>query len=465
MLAVDSSGRTDKAMPVNHQDRPSVQGPAWLRYGSRVRAGWTLFNHERWLRQAVLYAWRHSPFYRDRFKEWGVSPEDIRTIKDLAKLPFTTASDLARDPRQFLAVPQAAVQYIWETGGSTGRPKRAFFTRWEVRRLVLTAAYAMILRGVKPGDTAQICFAYGRPSWPIGSFLQSALEMCGVLIIPSGNDLSVEAQLHTIQEMGTNLLFCTPSYLHRLTEEGQHYADLATLGVRMITVGAEPLSESFRNQVEEVWGGATVFDSYGMIEMGNLIAGECHRRQGLHLSPDLIVEVIDPVSGELLPPNSRGELVYTPLLRKAMPLLRYRSGDLSRLLSGNCACRLMPTPRIDRILGRADDMTFLGTGENIYPTQFDEILFAVPGVLAYQLVLTKNGFRDHLLFRLEANAPPAEVQTRIVAAVYAKLAFIRHDVENSGVIEPLEFQFVPQGTFSKENIVKLKRFVDRRKES
>ena len=413
------------------------------------------------LRRTLIHAGRHSPFYRDRFRSLRIRPEAVHGPAELSRLPFTLPGDIAADPFRFLAVPLSQIQHIWETGGTTGRPKMAFYTSGDVKRIRRITRLGMALRGVRRGDIAQICFAFGRPSWPIGSFLQAVLEPMGCLILPVGNEQPVEKQIQTMERFGSTLLFSTPSYLRRLTEEGKRIRDLRSLPVRMITLGAEPFSEAFRRSAADAWG-AEVFDTYGMIEMGNLIAGECSLHQGMHLDPDQIVEVIDPQSGRPLPPGGEGELVYTTLRRVGMPLIRYRSGDIARLVQEPCTCRTMPTARISRIAGRTDQMTFLGTGENVTPSEFDEIMAGIAGVLAYQVVLQRTGYRDHILIRVEAEEPSPAMREAIVTALYRRLPFVRHDVEQSQTIDPPEVEFVAALSLQQTGQVKHPAFIDLR---
>jgi phenylacetate-CoA ligase len=427
----------------------------------RAKALWNNWHRPSALRRTLTHAGRHSPFYRDRFRSLQIRPKDVHGPAELSQLPFTLPADIVADPFRFLAAPFSQIQHVWETGGTTGPPKMAFYTAGDVRRIRRITRFGMALRGIRQGDIAQICFAFGRPSWPIGSFLQAVLEPMGCLILPAGNEQPVEKQIQTMERFGTTILFSTPSYLRRLTEEGRRICDLRSLPVRLITLGAEPFSEAFRRSVEDTWG-AEVFDSYGMIEMGNLIAGECSLHQGMHLDPDQIVEVIDPQSDRPLPPGEEGELVYTTLQREGMPLIRYRSGDIARRIPEPCPCRRFPTARISRIVGRTDQMTFLGTGENVTPGQFDEIMTGIEGVLAYQVVLQRAGYKDRILIRLEAKEPSPALRESVVAALYRQLPFVRHDVEHSQTIDPPEVEFVSALNTERTGQIKCQAFIDLR---
>ncbi|MCX5973432.1 MAG: hypothetical protein NTU59_01905, partial [Coprothermobacterota bacterium] len=187
----------------------------------RAKALWSTWHRSSALHWTLTHASRHSPFYRDRFRSLGIRPEDVHGPAELSRLPFTLPTDIAADPFRFLAAPLSQIQHIWETGGTTGPPKMAFYTTGDVRRIHRITRFGMALRGIRRGDIAQICFAFGRPSWPIGSFLQAVLEPMGCLILPVGNEQPVEKQIQTMERFGTTLLFSTPSYLRRLTEEGK----------------------------------------------------------------------------------------------------------------------------------------------------------------------------------------------------------------------------------------------------
>lgn len=418
---------------------------------------------DRLLRQTMRHAYENSPFYRRKFDELEIRPNDVRKKEDLAELPlFTTPQDIMEDPFQFLAVPREKIQYMWTTSGTTGKPKVALFTKEDISSMVEAASRGLTLLGVGEGDVAQIVYAYGQPSWSAGPFVQSALETTGCFIIPSGNQRSIEEQIETMVTYGTTLLYGTPSYIHRLTEERGKIVDLRSLKVRAITLGAEPWPESFREYLEDAWG-AKVYDSYGMTEMGNLVAGECSAHNGLHITLGIAVEVVDLQTGEAVERGEEGELVFTTLNREGMPFIRYRSGDISRLMPDeSCACGIIPTSKMARVKGRVDDMTFLGTGENVYPRQFDEVLLPIEHVLGYQLIIGKEGYRDTLLLKVETDSPSEGLEREIVDRLYRGISFLRHDVTYSQTIAEPVVEFIEPGELAKDNPIKAKRFIDRR---
>jgi phenylacetate-CoA ligase len=416
------------------------------------------------LKRQMAYIAGNSPFYQKKFAEEGISPGNIRSIPDLPKLGFFTyPDDIKADPFQFLAVPRQRIVHIMSSSGTTGVPKTVFLTKEDWDKTVGVTSTGLQLLGVTDADVAQILFSYGNPSWPTGSVLQSALEQIETFILPMGNSAPLARQIEMMQLFGTTILLGTPSYLHRLTEEGSKLCDLRELKVHTIRLAAEPWSEAMRTYLGEAWG-AEVFDTYSMVELGLEGAGECSARDGLHISPNIAVEVVEPKSGELLPRCELGELVYTQLTQKGSPLLRYRSGDLGSLLpSEPCPCGGIPTERISRIVGRVDDMLFLGGGENAFPSQFETSLINIDGVTGFQVIIDKVSYQDRLTIRVETIVPPSdELGQAIRHNLYNGLSFLEHEIKAAKMIAPLEIEFLKPGTLQSENSNKIRLLVDKR---
>jgi phenylacetate-CoA ligase len=405
----------------------------------------------------------HSPFYRRKFAELGLDPGAVRSQDDLPYLGFYTfPADIRADPFQFLSVPRRDVLYAMSSSGTTGKSKIIFFSKRDWTVIVRIVGNGLTMLGATQDDVAQIMFSYGNPSWPTGSLMQGGLERLGAFIVPAGNSVPIDQQFALMERFGTTMLFGTPSYMHRLTQEGQARRDLRALGVRLIRLGAEPWSEALRSYLQEAWG-AAVYDAYGMIELGAVGAGECSEHNGLHLSPYVLVEVVDPQTGELLPRGELGELVFTTLLQQASPFLRYRSGDLGRLLPDElCPCLQLPTDRLSRIVGRADDMLFLGSGENAFPAQFDTALIGLEGLSGYQVVVDKRNHMDLITIRAEATAPGEPLKQEIARRLYDALAFLDHEIHQSQTIAPLRVEFLEPGCLQEESTTKVRRLVDRR---
>jgi phenylacetate-CoA ligase len=414
------------------------------------------------LRHTLRHAQLHSPFYRRLFAERSIDPAQVRHTGDLHKLGFfTTASDLRHDPWAFLAVPRERIVYVMTSAGTTGKPKMIFLTRHDWNVVAADAAVGMRAFGITQSDVAQILYCYGEPGWMVGPLLQATFEHLGLLIVPAGNAAPIEQQIDMMRTYGTTVLAGTPSYLHRLTEEAQKLVDLHSLHVRMMFLGAEAWSEAFRAYLQKAWG-ARVFDSYGMTEIGLAGAGECGLQAGLHVMPNLIFEVIDPETGDSLPPGKEGELVVTTLGRQAMPLLRYRTGDIAALVpEERCPCGI-PTPRITRIKGRSDDMVCLGTGENLYPEDLDRTLMGIPSISGYQLIIGKQGYKDTLSLQVETGSPSQELAQTILDRLYRSLGFLRHDVQQSQTIVAPTVEFVAPGGLRARSPIKVRKVVDRR---
>jgi len=418
------------------------------------------------LRRTLSYSRERSPFYRGRFDEIGLDVDTIRCAEDLPGLGFfTTASELQSDPEAFLAVPRRDVMHVMATAGSTGTPKTTFYTARDWNGLVRKLEIGFILIGLGKKDVAQLLMCTETPGWMGGALLQAGLERRGCLSLPVGNGLDPEEQLDLAKRHGTTYLFGTAGALHRLTAEGNLLMDLSGLGIKRIYVFAEPNSLEFRNFLRESWG-AEVYDGYGMNEFGAGIAGECPAHNGLHLDMFILVEVIDPDSGEPVSPGEWGELVLTSLNREATPLIRYRSGDIGRLLPDErCSCGLLPTRRMDHVSGRRDDMLFFGTGENFYPAHLDRVLVAFPEIAGWQLVVGRSGYRDMLRLRIESSAASTALAAAVRESLYRGIPFLGHDVHISQTIAEPEIEFLKPGSLQNENPIKIRKIVDMRNES
>lgn len=415
------------------------------------------------LRKTIHHAALHSPFYQRKFAELGLSPADMQTQDDLPKLDFfTTGADLQADPFDFLAVPKAKIVHIMSTAGTSGQPKLTFYSKRDWDGILTRMHVGFVLMGIDEDTVHQIMFCAGTPTWMGGSLLQAGLARRGCMIVPKGNMPSPEEQLEAIRTFGTTYLYGTPSYVYRVTEEGKNLADLPSLGIKSIYLGGEPNSKAFRNYLEQVWG-AKVYDGYGMMEMGAGVGGECPEQDGLHIDLYILVEVIDPATGSPVELGQIGELVFTTLNREATPLIRYRSGDVGCLLPNEpCPCGLLPTRKISNILGRTDDLIFLGTAENFYPNQLDKAMVNIEGVAGYQMVVGKEGYKDTLLLRVETASPSPALNDRVITKLYEAIPFIRHDVQESQTIARPLVEFLPLGALHRQNPIKVRKVVDTR---
>lgn len=319
------------------------------------------------------------PFYQQGFARLGVKPDDIRSLADLRRLPFTTSADLrANYPAGLLAVPYDQTLRLHTSSGTTGKPKALFFSRQDVNNAAELCARSFVAAGVRKNDVFQNMMTYGMFTGALVTHYGA--EKVGCLVIPAGPGNS-ERQVMLMQDFGTTLIHVTPSYaLYLATFLEKHGVDPhRDLKLRKAFVGAEPYTEETRRKIEEGLG-LDVYNSYGLSEMnGPGVAFECEQKHGMHLWEDhFLIEILDPKTDEPVPDGQPGELVLTPLCREAMPLLRYRTRDVTSLIAEPCACGRTHR-RLNRITGRSDDMLIL-RGVNIYPQQIERVLMAQPGI-------------------------------------------------------------------------------------
>jgi phenylacetate-CoA ligase len=417
------------------------------------------------LRKTVQYAARHSPFYRNQFEKMGLSPKIVKQKEDLSSLGFfTTGADLLTDPFAFLAVPRSQVLHVMGTSGSTGKPKLTFYTRSDWDRLVGKLRLGFIIVGFDRKCVTQTMMCSGTREWLAGDLLHEGLKSRGIWNIPMGTVAAPEDQIEAMRMFGSQVLFSTPSYICRITAETAARFNLPGLHIKSIYVFGEPSSAALRRRIEAAWQ-AKVFDGYGMMEFGAAMAGECPAQNGLHLDLHVITEVIDPETGQTLDHGKEGELVFTSLDRQGTPLLRYRSGDIGRLLPDEpCPCRMIPTARLDHVRGRNDHKIFLGTGESFYPEFFDRVTAAIPEIIEYQVVIDKDGYRDSLLLMIETQSPSAEFAKRIVDRLYEEIPALHNEIFVSKTVSDVQVEFLRPGVLTQDNQMKLQRLVDKRQE-
>ncbi len=352
------------------------------------------------LRQTLGRAVR-SPFYRRQFAAAGVVAERLTHIEQIRSLPFTTKEDLRNHfPYGFLTVPKDGPVRLHCSSGTTGNPTVVFHDRHDLDSWANLVARSLFCAGIRPTDVFQNICGYGLFTGGLG--FQYGAERLGALVIPAAAGNS-RRQIKLMQDFGTTAVHAIPSYLFRL------HGAFVELGLdprrdtllRHFVIGAEPHTEGQRRRIEELFG-VRAFNSYGLSEMnGPGVAFECIEQRGLHIWEDCFVaEVIDPVTLDPLPEGEVGELVLTTLDRRAMPLLRYRTRDLTRILPGPCACGRSHR-RIDRISGRSDDMLIL-KGCNIFPLQIEKVLMRFPEVGSnYLIVLQTRKDGDQMEIRVE----------------------------------------------------------------
>jgi phenylacetate-CoA ligase len=340
-------------------------------------------------------AYKNVTCYRNKFKSLGILPEDIQSMADLAKLPFTTKDDLRLNyPYGMFAVPLREVVRIHASSGTTGKATVVGYTKNDIKTWSNLVARFMTAAGVTHDDVVQITFGYGLFTGAFG--LHYGAETIGASVIPmsSGN---TEKQIAIMQDYRSTVLVGTPSYALTIADKVEKMGiDPKTLALRVGLFGGEPWSEGMRREIESrLFISAT--DNYGLSEViGPGVAGDCPQKNGMHIQEDaFLAEIIDPDSGELLPPGSVGELVLTTLTKEALPMIRYRTRDITSLDYTPCPCG-RTTVRMKKTMGRSDDMLII-RGVNVFPSQVEEVLFSIDGCQPhYQLVVDKKGQMDVL---------------------------------------------------------------------
>jgi phenylacetate-CoA ligase len=350
------------------------------------------------LKQTARQAYKNILFYKEYFSNLNIKPNDITSLKDIQKLPFTAREDLrANYPFGMLAVDTEQVVRLHTSSGTTGKPKAIFFSKKDISQAAELIARCLVMTGTTKGDVLQNMMTYGLFTGAL--VMHYGAEKVGVLVIPSGPG-NTQRQIALMQDFKSTTLHITPSYALYLASV-MHNDGLdpkRDLSLRRAYLGSEPYSEETRNKIEKFFG-IDVYNSYGLSEMnGPGVAFECMEKNGMHLWEDnFIMEIIDPETGKNLPEGEKGELVLTTLCREAMPILRYRTRDIVMIIPGRCRCGRTHR-RISRIIGRSDDMIII-RGVNIFPQQIERVLMGIKAVAQnYQIVLEAY---DQITVRVE----------------------------------------------------------------
>lgn len=347
------------------------------------------------LQMTLRWAYASAPFYREALDKAGVKPGDIRSLADIAQLPFTRKDDFRRAyPYGMFAVPLERVLRIHTSSGSPTRPTVVGFTRGDLNTWAELCARAATAGGVRSHDVAQITFAYGLQTGAFG--WHAGLERAGATVVPASTGAS-RRQLLIMRDYQTTVIAGLPSYAHHLCFVADEMGlDLRSLKLRIALLGAEPWSEALRQEIEERLG-VQARDNYGVSEvLGPGLSFECPAQEGLHVNEDhFLVEVVDPTSGEPLPEGTEGELVFTSLTKEAVPIIRYRTGDIAALTKERCACG-RTFVRHTRVLRRCDEVLKI-RGVNVYPTQLAQLLRDVEGVSSrFRVVLERRRGLDYV---------------------------------------------------------------------
>ncbi len=362
------------------------------------------------LQETVCRVYEKVQPYREKMDAAGVKPDDIRTLSDLKRLPFVTKQDMRDNyPFGLFAVSKDELVRIHASSGTTGKPTVVGYTKRDLDVWTETVSRIAALGGATRQDVAQICFGYGMFTGALG--LHYGLEKIGAAMVPSSTG-NTEKQIMYMKDFGTTLLVATPSYALRIAEVAMQMGiDPKTgLNVKIGLLGSELLTEAMRTEMHKLWGDEMLVTSnYGMSELnGPGVSGECEYLCGMHINEDFFIpEIIDPKTGEVLPPGEKGELVITCIYKEALPLIRYRTKDITRLIYEPCKCG-RTTVRMENLDGRTDDMLKI-RGVNVFPSQIEEVLLGIDQIGPhYEIIVTRKDHTDRLEIRVELADPVDE---------------------------------------------------------
>ncbi|WP_106964315.1 phenylacetate--CoA ligase PaaK [Streptomyces sp. HGB0020] len=370
------------------------------------------------LRRTLQHAYDNVELYRKKFDQADVRPEDCRTLEDLARFPFTTKADLRETyPFGMFAVPMSEVRRIHASSGTTGRPTVVGYTENDLSTWADLIARSIRAAGGRPGHKVHISYGYGLFTGGLGAHYGA--ERAGCTVIPASGGMTAR-QVQIIRDFEPDIIMVTPSYMLTLLDEFERQGvDPRSTSLKVGIFGAEPWSEEMRREIEERMDIHAV-DIYGLSEvMGPGVAQECvETKDGLHVWEDhFLPEIVDPVLDDVLADGASGELVLTSLTKEALPVIRYRTRDLTRLLPGTARTGFR---RIEKITGRCDDMIIL-RGVNVFPTQIEEVVLRTPGVAPhFQIRLGTRGRMDHMTVRVEAQPDAGAGQRESAARAIAQ---------------------------------------------
>lgn len=399
------------------------------------------------------------PTYRAKFDDAGFDPASVKSLADLARVPFTVKDDLrSAYPYGMFAVPLKDIIRVHSSSGTTGQVSVVGYTQGDIDRWADLMARTFACSGATDEDVIQVTYGYGLFTGGLGAHYGS--ERLGALTIPlSGGN--TKRQVQVLQDFGVTTLACTPSYALLIAETAREMGiDPPQLPLKRGVFGAEPWSESMRDQLELELG-IKAIDIYGLSEvMGPGVASECEHQNGLHVFEDhFLVEIVDQQTLQPLPDGEVGEVVFTTLTKEGIPVIRYRTRDISRIIPEKCACG-RTFRRIERVTGRSDDMLII-RGVNVYPSQIEQILVSIPGVAPhYQVMLTKRGSMDNVEVHVEVAPEFAFDEVRELEALQRK---VKAAIESALAVSIAVKLVEPKSIARSEG--KAKRVVDLRAET
>lgn len=406
--------------------------------------------------KTVERAYNNVPAYKRNFDKIGLKPQDIKGIEDLSKIPFTTKLDFRDNyPFGMFAVPMDEVVRIHASSGTTGKSTVVGYTRNDIATWSELMARTLGAGGTTKGDIVHNAYGYGLFTGGLGAHYGAERIGASVIPISGGNS---KRQIQIMQDFGSTVLCCTPSYAVHLGEAAMEMGvDVSKLPLRVAFLGAEPWTENMRKQIEASLG-IDALDIYGLSEvMGPGVSYECMEKGGLHINEDhFIAEIIDPVTGEVLPNGQRGELVFTSLTKEALPLLRYRTRDITYLNDSPCGCG-RSFVRMPRIMGRTDDMLII-RGVNVFPSQIESVLMEIEGTEPhYVIVVDRDGAMDNMEVWVEVSPQLVSDEVRALEGLERKIGTELHSLLGIS----LKVKLVEPKTIARSE-GKAKRVVDRR---
>ncbi|WP_128476258.1 phenylacetate--CoA ligase PaaK [Halorussus pelagicus] len=409
------------------------------------------------LAETVEYAYENVDFYREALEEAGVSPDDIESVEDISKLPFTTKEDFRDEyPDGLFAVGHDDVSRIHASSGTTGKPKIVSYTEEDLGVWREVMARSLYAAGVRPDHVVQNAYGYGLFTGGLG--FHDGVEELGACVIPTGGG-NTARQLDMLQDMESDVLSATPSYCLYLAEAAEERGiDPRDLPLSTVIIGAEPFTDPMREEIEQALD-VTAVDVYGLSEIiGPGVSIECEAVQnGLHVWEDhFFPEVVDPRTGEPLPEGEEGELVLTSLTKEALPVLRYRTGDMTSLTYEKCDCG-RTVARMDNVTGRTDDLLIV-RGVNVYPSQIEEVMVDIEHVAPhYRIDLYRKGNLDTMELTVEYDENYEGTHDELERD-------IRRELEETLEVKPDEIEVVGPGVVDRTEVGKVKRVFDHRGE-
>jgi phenylacetate-CoA ligase len=407
------------------------------------------------LAETVARAYENVSFYRNAMDDAGVSPDDIEGVEDISHLPFTTKEDFRDEyPDGMFAVPREDIRRIHASSGTTGKPKIVSYTESDLDVWREVMARSLAAAGVEPGHVVQNAYGYGLFTGGLG--FHDGVEELGACVIPVGGG-NTARQIDMLRDLESDVLACTPSYCLYLAEAAEERGiNPRDLALSTVVIGAEPFTDPMREEIEDALD-VTAVDVYGLSEIiGPGVSIECAEvQEGLHVWEDhFYPEIIDPATGEVLPEGEEGELVLTSLTKEALPVLRYRTGDMTSLTYEKCDCGRTAV-RMGNVTGRADDLLIV-RGVNVYPSQIEDVMVDLDAVAPhYRIDLTRDGNLDRMKITVEYHEEfedsPDELRDRI-----------RVRLDEILDVTPDELEVVEPGAIDRTEVGKVKRVYDHR---